>query len=436
MDAKKRKKRRLRRAPVVNIAIKKTTEISSKNLGNGAYYRNLQLGNGKSYFDIHLSEIDLKNDSSEIFIHKMGNHFNQLEGLPKYVQAHNSTCSDSILAAINANFWKAYSNSPIGPCLVEGIVIENQRHKKWSSLLFCTDGKPYIDCYDIKGEIQTRGLKYQIDYVNRRRDSSGICFYNTFAGDTIPYVLSSKINGALDSAYKEWKKDSELMEDDSTEQEFDSTLFIDNFKQMIRGKLIEQGMYKVLLKYIDSPLVNKSFKVQVVKFTSNFLELPPNHCLLSFGTDIPLIFLPNMNDTLTISFQTNENKDLMFASGISGTPRIARKGHYAHEAKEEGNTGRRFMNSQLPRTMVGYNKDKSKLYLITVEGTNSAKKQYGANLNDLCKIAKYLNLYDAMNLDGGGSSSFVLDGKNLLRDYSPNTSRKLSVIIGVKKKRL
>jgi hypothetical protein len=39
-------------------------------------------------------------------------------------------------------------------------------------------------------------------------------------------------------------------------------------------------------------------------------------------------------------------------------------------------------------------------------------------------------------LDGGGSSSFVLDGKNLLRDYSPNTSRKLSVIIGVKKKRL
>jgi hypothetical protein len=276
-------------------------------------------------------------------------------------------------------------------------------------------------------------MTYNIDYVNRRKDSSGISFYNSFAGDTIPYVLSSKINGALDSAYKEWKKELETMGEDSTEQEFDSTSFIDSFKQMMRGKLIEQGMYKVLLKYVDKPYINKSYRLVVEKYTSNFLELPHNNCIISFGTNIPLLFLPDIGDTLKVEFTTNENTDKLFVGGISGTPRIARKGHYSNEAKIEGNNGRRFINAQLPRTMVGYNKDKSKLFLLTIEGTHSSQKQYGANLNDLTKIAKYLNLYDAMNLDGGGSSAFVFDGKNLMRNYSPLSSRKLSVIIGVKK---
>lgn len=433
-DSKKRKKRRIRSSPIVNINIKKEETISMKYFGDGTVYKNLHLGNGKSFFDVHISEINLNNDSFSVFIHKMGNHFNYLEALPKFVQNYNNTFTDSILSAINANFWKAYSNSPIGPCIVDGIVIENQRYKKWSSLLIDQNGIPYIDNFDIIGEVHSKGMKYNIDFVNRRRDSSGICFYNNYAGDTIPYVLTSKINGALDSAYKEWQKDLELMGEDSTEQEFDSTSFIDNFKQMQRGKLIEQGMYKVLLKYIDDPGINRTFRLEVVKYTSNFLELPKNHSIISFGTDIPLIFIPDIGDTMRITFRTNENKEKLFLFGISGTPRIARNGHFAHEAKQEGNNGRRFINSQLPRTFVGYNKDKTKLYLIAVEGSNSSIRQYGANLNDLSKIAKHLNLYDAMNLDGGGSSAFILDGKNLLRDYSPNSSRKLSVIIGVKKK--
>jgi len=54
-------------------------------------------------------------------------------------------------------------------------------------------------------------------------------------------------------------------------------------------------------------------------------------------------------------------------------------------------------------------------------------------LQDLANIMKALGAYQAMNLDGGGSSTFVIDGKNLLRANDSQNSRKLSIIFGVKK---
>jgi len=71
-------------------------------------------------------------------------------------------------------------------------------------------------------------------------------------GDTIPFVHQDKINDALTLAIKEWKKDQESMGDDSTEQVFDSTAFIDNYKQVARGNLIEQGVQSPFTVYIGT----------------------------------------------------------------------------------------------------------------------------------------------------------------------------------------
>ncbi|OGU61242.1 MAG: hypothetical protein A2X64_06685 [Ignavibacteria bacterium GWF2_33_9] len=432
VDAKK-KKRRSSRVRSVKISIKKIEILDSLQLTDGIKYKNIHLGNGKSFFNVYMIEIDLTKNASKLFVHKMGNQFNTLEGLPQFAERYNSIYSDSLLAAVNANFWKAYSNSPIGPCIVDGKIVENVQYKNWSSTLFDINGIPFINNYDIEGSITSKGFKYKIDYLNRRRDSSGISFYNSFAGDTIPYVLQKRVDVALDSAYKEWEKDLQSMEDDSTEQDFDSLAFINYYKASLRGSLIEQGMYKVLVRYLSKPYINKPVQAVVEKYTSNFLELPNDYGILSFGTDIPLVFVPDKGDTLSISFKTNLDTNIIFKNGISGTPRLVRDGKSVSEAQSEGNSGRRFIHSQLPRTILGYNKDKTKFYLLTIAGTNSAKRQYGASLKDLSNIALNLNLYDAMNLDGGGSSAFLLYGKNLLRDYSPFSSRKLSVIIGVKK---
>lgn len=432
-EAKKKKKKK-RRVYAVNIVIKKTAEMEFKKINDGLIYKNLHLGNGKSFFNVHIAEISLNSDSVSIFVHKMGNNFNTLESLPLFINNFNQEHSDSIYASVNANFWKAYSSSPIGPTVVDGLVVEIQQHKNWSSMLIDTNGIPFINNYNISGTINFKNLVYSIDYVNRRRDSLGICFYNTFGGDTIPYITNGKISIAIDSAYKEWKRELDQMEDDSTEQVFDTTAFIDSYKSSTREKLIEQVTLKALVKNIDKPLINSPFRVIVKKISKGKMELPKGYSIISFGSDILFDKLPSLGDTLQVIFQTNYDQNNVFQDGISGTPRIARKGIASQEAKIEGNNARRFINAQLPRTMIGYNSSKTKFYLITVEGTNRAANQFGASLNDLAKIAKSLKLFDAMNLDGGGSSSFVLNGKNLMRKYSPLSSRKLSVIFGVKKK--
>ena len=119
--------------------------------------------------------------------------------------------------------------------------------------------------------------------------------------------------------------------------------------------------------------------------------------------------------------------------GISGSPRLVRNGIAKQEAAIEGNSSGRFINWQLPRTAIGFDKSRTKLLLAVVEGTDSKKSQYGASLQDLANIMKALGAYQAMNLDGGGSSTFVIDGKNLLRANDSQNSRKLSIIFGVKK---
>ena len=66
-----------------------------------------------------------------------------------------------------------------------------------------------------------------------------------------------------------------------------------------------------------------------------------------------------------------------------------------------------------PRTAVGVTKSGKRLFILVGDGR---KKEYSNGLSyaDMAHIFKSLGAYDALNLDGGGSSSFCLsvgDGK-------------------------
>ena len=66
-----------------------------------------------------------------------------------------------------------------------------------------------------------------------------------------------------------------------------------------------------------------------------------------------------------------------------------------------------------PRTAVGVTKSGKRLFILVGDGR---RKEYSNGLSyaDMAQIFKSLGAYDALNLDGGGSSSFCLsvgDGK-------------------------
>ncbi len=72
-----------------------------------------------------------------------------------------------------------------------------------------------------------------------------------------------------------------------------------------------------------------------------------------------------------------------------------------------------------PRTAVGYDKE-GRLYLVVVDGRQPSISN-GASLTDLAIILLDLGATDALNLDGGGSSSFILeDGEEFRTMNSPS----------------
>ena len=62
-----------------------------------------------------------------------------------------------------------------------------------------------------------------------------------------------------------------------------------------------------------------------------------------------------------------------------------------------------------PRTAVGVTKSGKRLFILVGDGR---RKEYSNGLSyaDMAQIFKSLGAYDALNLDGGGSSSFCLSG--------------------------
>lgn len=90
---------------------------------------------------------------------------------------------------------------------------------------------------------------------------------------------------------------------------------------------------------------------------------------------------------------------------ISGGPYLLKKGDVFIDVKEEklpAITGRN------PRTAIGYTADNN-LVLITVDGREQAS--VGMTLRELAGFMKSIGCYEAINLDGGGSSVLYINGQ-------------------------
>ncbi|WP_427338006.1 phosphodiester glycosidase family protein [Caloranaerobacter sp. DY30410] len=87
-----------------------------------------------------------------------------------------------------------------------------------------------------------------------------------------------------------------------------------------------------------------------------------------------------------------------------------------------------------PRTALGINKDKDELILVTIDGRDTSYK--GVDLNTLAEIMIDLGAYEAVNLDGGGSTTMVLkpqyeENPIVVNRPSDGKERKISNGIGI-----
>lgn len=84
-----------------------------------------------------------------------------------------------------------------------------------------------------------------------------------------------------------------------------------------------------------------------------------------------------------------------------------------------------------PRTMLGLNEAKNILYFVMVEGRMLGFQ--GVTLDELALLAMRLGLTKAINLDGGGSSTFVVQTERISKlPLLQMSERKVSNHLGVK----
>jgi hypothetical protein len=87
---------------------------------------------------------------------------------------------------------------------------------------------------------------------------------------------------------------------------------------------------------------------------------------------------------------------------LAGNPTLLRDG----KAVDPGNSG--FARARHPRTLVGWTREGDVL-LVTVDGRRPGRAS-GMSLREAASLMKRLGAINALNLDGGGSTTFVVKG--------------------------
>ncbi|MEY2428719.1 MAG: hypothetical protein QOJ40_1604 [Verrucomicrobiota bacterium] len=151
----------------------------------------------------------------------------------------------------------------------------------------------------------------------------------------------------------------------------------------------------------------KTYRARVRSINpSGDTPLAPDIAVLAVGSDLTN-HLPavELGDVLQIS--TTLSKDLSKATAaIGGGPLLV------HAAKEQQWSPQKGPGTYLlprhPRTALGFNSHY--LFLVEVDGRQK-ELSVGMTVAELASFMKNLGCNEAMNLDGGGSSTFWLNGK-------------------------
>jgi hypothetical protein len=106
---------------------------------------------------------------------------------------------------------------------------------------------------------------------------------------------------------------------------------------------------------------------------------------------------------------------------VSGGPRLLREGRISVEREEEGQR-RSFDTERHPRTAAGYSRDGRYLILAVVDGRQPGYSR-GMDLFELAALMQEFGCSEAVNLDGGGSSTMIILGEVVNRPSDPTGPR-------------
>ncbi len=156
--------------------------------------------------------------------------------------------------------------------------------------------------------------------------------------------------------------------------------------------------------------------------------VPPNGAVLSIGSQRERELVPRFRHGNEIAVETSlipllpdpendwENTEFI----VSGGPLLLWNGRRLEEPEKES-ISRVFFLARHPRTAAGVRADGTLLF-VTVDGRR-AKESVGMSIPELTDLMLELGCVSAINLDGGGSTTMVIEGKTVNRPSSSGGDR-------------
>jgi exopolysaccharide biosynthesis protein len=112
-------------------------------------------------------------------------------------------------------------------------------------------------------------------------------------------------------------------------------------------------------------------------------------------------------------------------TAIGGGPVLVQNGAIRITNNEELKFGGNAVNDKHPRTAMGYTAD-GRLIILAVEGRNKAAS--GATLTQLAGLLQNLGCVEALNLDGGGSSCLLVNGRETIKPSDAGGQRPVPAV--------
>ena len=154
------------------------------------------------------------------------------------------------------------------------------------------------------------------------------------------------------------------------------------------------------------PTQRRAGIVIAIDTTRDGVPVPPNGFLISLGARADsgrrdFASTLRVGDTVSIA---RRFENVVPVEAVGGHPMLIRGDSILDDVNTVGNAGFRGRN---PRTAVGLAANGRRLFLVTVDGRQQGYSD-GMSLAELAALLRDLGASDAINLDGGGSTTFVV----------------------------
>ncbi|MGE5315833.1 MAG: phosphodiester glycosidase family protein [Acidobacteriota bacterium] len=316
--------------------------------GPGVAYTKIREASGPNL--IYILETDLKNPFIKMQTVKAKNLKVGLER-PSVMAAQQEAPGRHVVGIVNADFF--VDNAPDNMQVVRGEITRKQRNG-YSAVAFDTM-KNYMLAYPVfKGSIVTKGGAITIDNVDEARSANQLVIYNSYQGSSTPVTTLG--TEAVLSPIGEWFVNDTVR------------CIVQSVARTTGGTPIAKGGMVLSASGSRDTLLNTSVKP---------------------GDTVGV--------AIDVSPAPKKIKEL-----VGGRPIFFKNG-----AVDSSVASISVVAVRNPRTLVGFSKDSAKCFILVIDGRQSVS--VGMDIYEMSKLMSQLKIYHAMNFDGGGSATMLVN---------------------------